>query len=29
MMTWEQPEHLNALLLQWLADLQPMHRVAG
>jgi pimeloyl-ACP methyl ester carboxylesterase len=29
LMTWEQPEHLNARLLQWLADLQPMHRGAG
>jgi len=24
LMTWEQPERVNALLLQWLADLQPV-----
>jgi len=28
LMTWEQPERVNALLLQWLAGLQPMHRAA-
>jgi len=28
LMTWEQPERVNALLLQWLAGLQPMRRGA-
>ena len=25
LMTWEQPETVNALLLQWLADVQATH----
>lgn len=28
LMTWEQPERVNALLLHWLASLQPLHRDA-
>ncbi|MFO1222562.1 MAG: alpha/beta fold hydrolase [Burkholderiaceae bacterium] len=28
LMTWEQPERVNALLLHWLAGLQPLHRRA-
>ena len=28
LMTWEQPERVNALLLHWLASLQPLHRGA-
>jgi len=28
LMTWEQPERVNALLLHWLAGVQPLHRAA-